>query len=159
MILAERQQISETLYNNTVPDLQARPRHRQNQKPLLVIAGFFLCLTLINLWVQVAIVKRSDEIRDYRAAIRTLERKSIQIRIEMANLESFERIQNMAQTELHMKVAGPNDYRFIAAAPSLHRHEPRPYNYIAKIALPNTHVWGKLASWFEGFRAAMAQSN
>jgi hypothetical protein len=118
-----------------------------------------LCLTLTNLWIQVAIVKRSGEIKDYQDAIRSVERESIKIRMEMANLDSFERIQNIAINELHMRIAGPDDYRLIAAAPSLHQKEPRPYNYVAKTASQNTHVWGRLASWFEGLRAAMAQSN
>jgi len=77
----------------------------------------------------------------------------------MAQLESFERISKIAQTQLHMKVAGPTDYQLIAGVPSLHPNEPHPYNGITKTALPNNHVWGRVAAWFEGVRAAMAQSN
>jgi cell division protein FtsL len=159
MILAEKQMVSENLYNTSKPALRPSMNRGQNLKPVLTIVGFFLCLMVANLWIQVAIVKRSDEIKDCREAIRTLERESIQIRIEMANLESFERVQSIAQKELRMRVAGPGDYRCIAAAPSLHQNEPRPYNYVAKTVPQNPHVWGRLASWFEGFRAAMAQSN
>lgn len=158
MILAEKQRISENLYN-TESAIGPRTYRRQNLKPFLSIVGFFLCLMVANLWVQVAIVKRNDQIKVCREAIRTLERESIQIRIQMANLESFERIQTIAQKDLHMKIAGPGDYRCIAAAPSLNRNEPRPYNYISQSGTQNTHLWGRIASWFEGIRAAMAQSN
>jgi cell division protein FtsL len=159
MILAEKQRISENLYNTDESALRVRTYRRQNLKPLLVVVGFFLCLMVINLWLQVEVVKRNDELKGCQEAIRTLERESIQIRIEMANLESFERVQTVAQKVLRMKVAGPSDYRYIAAAPSLHQNEPRPYNYVAKTVPQNPHVWGRLASWFEGFRTAMAQSN
>ncbi len=159
MILAEKRQISEEYNYTTVTVSKTRSRHRLELKPFLIIGGLFLCLSLINLWIQVVNVKRSDEIKNCRAAIRGLERQSIQIRIEMAQLESFERISKIAQTEMHMKVAGPTDYQLIAGVPSLHQNEPRPYNNATKTALPNNHVWGKLATWFEGVRAAMAQSN
>ena len=159
MILAEKQRISENLYNPNESALRLRTYRRQNLKPLLAVVGFFLCLMVVNLWVQVALVKRNDEIKGCQEAIRTLERESIQIRIEMANLESFERVQTIAQKVLRMKVAGPGDYRYIAAAPSLHQNEPRPYNYVAKTVPQNPRVWGRLASWFEGFRAAMAQAD
>jgi cell division protein FtsB len=159
MILAEKQQISEEYRYTTVTVSKARPDYRPELKPFLIVGGFFIVLSLINLWIQVVNVKRSDEIKNYRAAIRGLERESIQIRVEMARLESFERISKIAQTELHMKVAGPTDYQLIAGVPSLHQNEPRPYNSVTKTALPNNHVWGKLATWFEGVRSAMAQSN
>ncbi len=159
MILAEKRQISEKYSDTTVTISKVRSNHRAELRPFLIVGGLFLCLSLINLWIQVVNVKRSDEIKNCRAAIRGLERESIQIRIEMAQLESFERVSKIAQTELHMKVAGPTDYQLIAGVPSLHQKVPRPYNSVTKTVLPNNHVWGKLASWFEGVRAAMAQSN
>jgi cell division protein FtsL len=159
MILAERRQLSQDIYNTSKQELRPRIRRHHNLKPFFVVMGVFLCLTLANLWIQVAIVKLNDEIKECRATIRLVERDSIKTRMEMANLDSFERIQSYAINKLHMRIAGPGDYRFIAAAPSLHRNEPRPYNYVAKTAPHSTHVWGKLASWFEGFRTAMAQSN
>lgn len=159
MILAEKRQISEKYNDTTVTVSKVRPNHWAELKPFLIAGGLFLCLSLINLWIQVVNVKRSDEIKNCRATIRGLERESIQIRIEMAQLESFERVSKIAQTELHMKVAGPTDYQLIAGVPSLHQKVPRPYNSATKTVLPNNHVWGKLASWFEGVRAAMAQSN
>jgi len=57
MILAEKQQISGEFYS-TITITQARPRHRQGLKPFLIIGGLFLCLSLINLWIQVVNVKR-----------------------------------------------------------------------------------------------------
>ena len=159
MVLAEKQRISENLYSSGEPAIRPSLSRRRNLKPVVTVAVFFLCLMVANLWVQVVVVKRSEQIKNYREAIRALERESIQIRIEMANLESFEHIQTVAQNEMHMRIAGPGDYRHIAAAPSLQQNEPRPYNYTTKTIPQNTHVWGRLASWFEGFREAMAQSN
>ncbi|HBE77617.1 MAG TPA: hypothetical protein DDW65_07500 [Firmicutes bacterium] len=158
MILAERQRISEQLYNTNQPALQSMAERRTLLKPILIVSGTFLCLTVANLWVQLALVKQSNETKQCQMAIRSLERESIKLRMEMANLESFERIQTIAQKQLHMKIAGPNDYRWIAAAPDLYKSESHPYNYVSKVTSQNTHIWGKLASWVEGFRQAMAQS-
>jgi hypothetical protein len=159
MILAEKQSLSENLYNTSELVLRPHAELRKNLKPFLTIIGFSLCLMVANLWVQVVVVKQNNEIKGCQEAIRILERESIKIRIEMANLESFERVQTVAQKELHMKIAGPGDYRCIAAAPSLPQNEPRPYNFVAKSIPQNTRLWAKVAFWFEGFRTAMAQSN
>lgn len=158
MILAEKQRLSENLYNNTEYIKKPRNYQREILKPLFRIVGIFLCLLVANVWIQVLVVKRNDEIRGYQTAIRELERTSIKIRIEMAKLESFERIQTIAQKELGMRVAGPNDYRCIAAAPVLKSDEPRPYNYVANTTPQNSHLWARLAAWFEGIRSVMAQT-
>jgi cell division protein FtsL len=159
MLLAEKQSVSENSYNSSKLVLRHCTDRRKNLKLFLTIVGFSLCLMVANLWVQVVVVKQNNQIKGCQEAIRTLERESIKIRIEMANLESFERVQTVAQKELHMKIAGPGDYRCIAAAPSLPQNEPRPYNFVAKSIPQNTRLLAKVVSWFEGFRTAMAQSN
>lgn len=155
MILAEKQRISEQLYNTVEP---SRKTKRGLIQPLYLVIGICLGLIVANLWVQIALVKRNEELRDCQQAIRALERESIQIRVEMAKLESFNRIQGIAQKELGMRVAGPNDYQCIAAAPSINKDQPRPYNFTAQTNPQNNRLWAKVASWFDGIRTAMAQS-
>ncbi|MGE5583682.1 MAG: hypothetical protein ACM3X9_14275 [Bacillota bacterium] len=157
MVLAEKQRISDNLYSNQ-PAKKIYCKRSEGFKILIGIGGAFLCLTLANLWVQVLVVKQNDQLKASREAIRALERETVQVRMEMAKLESFERIQTIAQKDLGMKIAGPGDYRCITPAPPVNKNGSRPYNYVAKSDAQNSHLWAKLASWFEGVRSAMAQS-
>lgn len=124
-----------------------------------IVVCLFLLISaiIVNLIFQSLLVLRVNEIQKCEAAIRNLEAQSIQIRIEMANLESFDRIQKLAQKELGMRVAGPNDYQCIAAAPSFERDLPKPYGYIAETgAKPN--LWAKLTTWLGSMGETMAQN-
>ncbi len=152
MLLAEKQGYSENIYNI---NLQTRVDRRMNLKPFYAVIGLFLCLMVANLWIQVLVVKRDREISDYQSLIRKLERQNIQIQLEIAKLDSFERIQTEAQ-KMGMRVAGPNDYYCIGGAPKPKGNENRIRNYAENSGFQDNQLWAKVASWIKGIKSVMA---
>ncbi len=177
MILAEQRSIIEQLKDEyDVGDNEAHGRgsdktyfdkvyiqdkhvkKRYLNKPLQIIIAVALCLVVANLIFQSLLIKRADEIKVWQSKLVKLERRSIKLRIEMADLESFERIQTAAEKDLGMKVAGPDDYLCIAAIPEHQTKQPRTYGTYTTQAIPQSNLWTKLTNWIEGFGETMAQT-
>ena len=130
-----------------------------NKGLLVIITGIF-CLVIVNLVFQSLLVKRIHEIKTWQTKLAGLERSSAKLRIEMAGLESFERIQVAAQKDLGMRVAGPNDYLCIAAIPDGSKEQPHTYETTTYLG-PKTsagNLWAKLANWLGGIGETMAQT-
>jgi cell division protein FtsL len=177
MILAEQRSIIEQLkdeqdfsdngarmrgLNRTVSDQAyiqgGLAKKRYPGKPFTIIIVVVLCLAVANLIFQALLIKRTEEINVWQSKLAKLERRSIKLRIEMADLESFERIQTAAQKDLGMKVAGPDDYLCIAAVPEHQTEQPRTYGTYTTKTIPQNNLWTKLANWLEGIEETMAQT-
>jgi cell division protein FtsL len=177
MILAEQRSIIEQLkdeqafigngartrgLNKTVSDQthsQSHPaKKRHFGKLFTIIIAVVLCLVVANLIFQALLIKRVEEINVWQIKLAKLDRRSIKLRIEMADLESFERIQTAAQKDLGMKVAGPDDYLCIAAVPDHQMEQPRTYETYTAKTIPQSNLWTKLANWLEGIGETMAQT-
>ncbi|MCL6589429.1 MAG: cell division protein FtsL [Firmicutes bacterium] len=163
MLLAERH--TEKLNSAAGPEDKFKNPARQwvVQKMIAKIIVFSLCLIVANLVIQSLAVKRIREIKDLQAEISSLERDAAKLRVEMAELESFNRIQAIAQKELNMRPAGPKDFQFIAAAPG--------YNYKKEKSavsgqdqanslkpVPRDSLWNQLAAWLGGTNKTMADT-
>lgn len=101
----------------------------QSKAFIRVLVGV-LCLIIANIIFQALVIKRTQEIKVWQAKLTKLERYSTKLRIEMANLESFERIQTAAQRDLGMRIPGPDDYLCIAANRNLTRTGRNPIRHI-----------------------------
>lgn len=163
MVLAEQYSSSAQLRKKPgfTPEnpVQNRPvKKRFPNKVVLKILVCTLTLVLANIIFQSLVIKRTQEIKVWQAKLAELERISVKLRIEMANLESFDRIQTVAQKDLGMRVAGPEDYISIAAAPELPQNPPPPYYGTSRTgSTPPGNLWNRLASWIEGIGETMAQ--
>lgn len=162
MVLAEQYSSSAQLRKK--PDfsqdnpVQSRSVKKRFQNGVVFkILVCMLCLVLTNIIFQALIIKRTQEIKVWQGKITKLERVSAKLRIEMANLESFDRIQTAAQRDLGMRVAGPEDYMCIAAAPESPQNPPQVYGPYTTKSTPPGNLWTRLAGWIEGIGETMAQ--
>jgi cell division protein FtsL len=154
MLLAEERSLAYQDSSVTGTHKIALPKRRLQLKKISRIMGFLLCLMVANVIFQSLVVQQNNQIKVWQAKIRDLERESIQLRVEMAYLESFDRIQYLAQTELGMRVPGSRDFRRIAAVPV---EKPRLYTQTQPSSKAN-RPWGKVTSWLGGIGKTMAQT-
>ena len=117
-----------------------------------------LCLVIANIFFQALVIQQNQEIKVWQGKINQLERYSTKLRIEMANLESFERIQTAAQKDLGMRVPGPDDYLCIEAVPENHSQKPQSYDTYSNKPASQGNLWHTLAGWIEGIGETMAQT-
>jgi cell division protein FtsL len=162
MLLAEQYSSSAQLKKQ--PDfpqdnpVRSRPvKKRFQNRVVFKILVCLLCLVLANIIFQALVIKRNQEIKVWQAKLSKLERDSVKLRIEMANLGSFDRIQTAAQRDLGMRVAGPGDYMCIASAPEPAQNIQQSYETYSTKPNPPSNLWTRLAGWIEGIGETMAQ--
>lgn len=166
MVLAE--QYSKNLqlpnspdYSQDSPQRNRPVKKRFSNGVAIKVLVCLLSLVLANIIFQSLVIKRTREIKEWQGKLAGLERVSVKLRVEMANLESFERIQTVAQKDLGMRVAGPEDYISIAAIPEPSREAsqnlPPSYGTYRTGATPPGNLWTRLAGWIEGIGETMAQ--
>ena len=159
MLLAEKQMFLNPAITVTGVSSQPASQTRRNRKLIPRVIGFLLCLVVANMIIQAIVVQKNNEITKWKNEIRDLERKQIELRIEMAGLESFERIQTMAKNELGMREAGPKDYQLIAASPIAPGENIRhPYEYHSTRTVSKSGLWAKLSAWLGSLGETMAQT-
>lgn len=84
---------------------------------LTKILIIFLSLAVFNSFLQVFVIFKSQEILNYQSQIRILEKEISRAKVELASLESFDRIQTIALNELGMRAANSDDYRWVESMP------------------------------------------
>lgn len=158
MVLAEQLSMADYQYEQRYERRLTQQPRKKSRLMLKLICGLFV-LMLINIIVQAMVVQTNHQINTWKNMIREQEREMIQLRVEIAALESFERIQLIAQTELGMKMAGPDDYKFIAAVPSMKKSVPSA-SYLAKseVRQNSANLLAKLNNWLGGFGRTMAKT-
>ena len=75
----------------------------------------------------------------------------------MASLESFDRIQAIAENRLGMKVADSSDSQCIAAVPAAKKEASQAYARQNQ-PLDKENVWNQIAAWVGNAGSAMAQN-
>lgn len=123
---------------------------------LIKIFTIFLFLAVINSFLQVFVIFQSREIIDYRARIKSLEKEISQIKVEIASLESFERIQTIALNELGMRAPTSDDYHWVEAMPAASKNVSLP-NYTSS-EMVKADLWEQLHQWLGNLGKTMAQS-
>jgi cell division protein FtsL len=109
-------------------------------------------LMAINLIVQSLVIKLDYDSGRWQEQIRIQEREVLKTRLEIATLGSLDRIRDVAENRLGMRLAGPNDYQCIALAPP-----PKPYQPIAKVPAETGDLWVQVKSWLGGLGTVAAQ--
>jgi len=156
MLLAEKMAVTEAVYITTVGDAKIKPQKSRNL--LMILIGSCLALLIVfNLIIQALVIQQSRRIKDWRSLINGKERQVVKIRMEIADLGSFNRIQSMARNELGMRDAGPGDFHLIKAAPNLNRPAPSTSGYLAQ-SENRTGLWSRLTAWVGGFGRTLARN-
>jgi cell division protein FtsL len=152
MLLAE-QQARITPIDTTVPSQRLHNCPRPKYRFVYRIGGAIFGVLVVNLFLHAAVIQKSYEIRIWEEKIRDLNREMVEVRMDIAHLESFDRIKTIAENELGMKPAGTDDYRCIAVAPpSAESRVGGDYQLKDKSSL-----WIRVASWIGNQGATMAQ--
>lgn len=144
--------------NNRTP----RPtRGLKGKKKLFIRVGCVLfCLMAVNAVIQMLGMQQLQEMKELQGKIREVERETSQVRMEIARLESFEHIENVARNEYGMRWAGPNDRRCIAAVPS--NSSAGDQKVIGEtVTTPTTgndgSLWNQISGWLGGIGQTLAK--
>lgn len=156
MALAVKNQVAAYEYPKTTSPQRNR---RIQKKPRVwgLAFGIVLCLAIGNVIIQGLVVHKNFQIRNLQSRIDAKEREMLKLRIDIANLESFDRVREVAQNELGMRAAGPEDYRIIPAVPAIQDSMTAPKEYLAQTAA-DRNVFDKIVSWLGGTGRTMANT-
>lgn len=148
MLVAERYSIEKSDLN-TGAEIKRKVRIRWKRAVLIKTVLVFVGLVFLNSLIQALVVQKNYEITVQRNEIQALDREINKLQIEIAGLTSYDRIQNLAKTELGMKLATLEDYRRITAVPSVDRTAPDSYRQ---------GLWSRVAAWVGGAGETMANT-
>ncbi|WP_132016887.1 hypothetical protein [Hydrogenispora ethanolica] len=151
MLVAEKRIAFDPVSPDAVRSHKILRRERPNRRVFFKIGGVVLCVLVLNILIQAVVIQKTYEIRGWEAKIRDVNREMVEVRMDMANLESLDRIKSIAQNDLGMREAGSSDYRCIAVA------HPKSSNTIDNPRKSGS-LLAKVASWVGGFGATMAKT-
>lgn len=123
---------------------------------LIKMLIIFLLLAVCNSFLQVFVIFISQEIQKYQSQIEILEKEISRTKVEIASLESFERIQTIALNELGMRAPTSDDYYWVEAVPVVSKNASQP-NYTSS-EMVKADLWEQLYQWLENIGKTMAQS-
>lgn len=124
---------------------------------LIKILIIVLLLAVFNSFLQVLVIFINQEIQKYQSQIEILEKEISRTKVEMASLESFERIQTIALNKLGMRAANYDDYHWVEAMPMVSES----VSSIPDQASPEiveADLWEQLSRWIGNIGKTMAQS-
>ncbi|MGE5604906.1 MAG: hypothetical protein ACM3YE_04350 [Bacteroidota bacterium] len=124
---------------------------------LIKILIIVLLLAVLNSFLQVFVIFINQEIQKYQSQIEILEKEISRTKVEMASLESFERIQTIALNKLGMRAANSDDYHWVEAMPVVSES----LSSIPDQASPEiveADLWEQLSRWIGNIGKTMAQS-
>lgn len=135
--------VTEGIFNKTITQLTK-------------IITIFLFLAVFNSFLQVFVIFKSQEILNYQSQIRILEKEISRTKVEIASLESFDRIQTIALNELGMRTANPDDYRWVESMPVVTGSAP--IQDQASSGVVEADLWEHLSHLIGNIGKTMAQS-
>lgn len=135
--------VTEGIFNKTITQLAK----------ILII---FLFLAVFNSFLQVFVIFKSQEILKYQSEIRILEKEISRTKVEIASLESFDRIQTIALNELGMRAANPDDYRWVESMPVVTGSAP--VQAQASPGIVEADIWDHLSHLIGNIGKTMAHS-
>lgn len=158
MVLAEKVPMVEAdetivVREKRKPGFQAKLNFRK----VLSLAGCLFCLTVGNVIVQGLVVEKNYQVQCLAKLVQKQEQDLMKLKINIASLESFDRVRTIAQNELGMKLVGPDDYQMIPAVPA----ENENLALTAPCVAPSGEQDGMLnqvAAWLGGIGKTMANT-
>jgi len=142
--------------NDIIRQRQTARRVNVRNAKIVILVGILLALVVCNVVVHACVIRQDHQLKYWQKMIDEKERELVKLRIEIAQLESFDRIQRIAQNELGMRDAGPMDCYLIKSAPEL-KKEVFKSDYVAKTPT-NTGLWNKVSGWLGGLGRTMAKN-
>lgn len=121
---------------------------------LLKIFIVISLLAVFNSFLQVLIISQNQDIKQLQSEIQMLKKDISRIKVEIASLESFDRIQSIALNELGMRTADIYDYYWVEAFPVV--KTPAPKRNLQSTV--KSDLWGRLSQWAENIGKTMAHS-
>lgn len=155
MALAEKIQPVETTETTTNYARKRRIQTKPGLKAVLPAMGLVLCLAAGNVIVQGLVVGKNYQIRQWEKRINAQEREMVQLKMDIARLESFDRVQTIAKNELGMKNAGPRDYQLIPPVAADPQVAPNPEYLDAE---NQNGLLNKIAAWLGEIGKTMANT-
>lgn len=152
MVLVEKREFNQSFETETTKNQQQRKR-KVNFNRLIKVGGIVFCLLVFNILIQALVIQKNYEARALEAQIRDVNREMVEVRMDIANLESLDRIKMIAQNDLGMREAGSSDYRCIAVANASVAEGPQGFQTVKSKTL-----WTKVSSWFGGMGTTMAKN-
>lgn len=157
MLVAEKLPVSTMdTQNDIIRQRQTARRVNVRNAKIVILVGILLALVVCNVVVHACVIRQDHQLKYWQKMIDEKERELVKLRIEIAQLESFDRIQRIAQNELGMRDAGPMDCYLIKSAPEL-KKEVFKSDYVAKTPT-NTGLWNKVSGWLGGLGQTMAKN-
>ena len=157
MLLAEKQTITENYalkQNNQLTSRKSRTRVKGQQLMAMKICGIVFCLVVVNVVLQAMVIQKNYEVSTWESKVKDDKRAILEVRMDIANLESLDRIKTIAENELKMREAGPTDYRCIAVTQpnSELKDDNKDHNS------SGSGLWARVSSWLGNTGATMAQN-
>ena len=121
---------------------------------LIKIFLVFSSLAVFNSILQVFVISQNEEILKYQSQIKILEKEISRTKVEIASLQSFDRIQAIALNELGMRAANTEDYRWVEAMP-MARKDASTYNQ-GHPEIAQADLWEYLYRWLGDLGKTMA---
>lgn len=118
---------------------------------IFVIFSFF---AVSNSFLQVFVISQNEKILEYQSQIEILEKEISRTKVEIASLQSFDRIQAIALNELGMRTANTEDYRWVEAMPMASENTPV-YNH-GSSEIAKADLGERLYRWLGDFGKTMA---
>jgi len=157
LLVAEKLPVSTMdTQNDIIRQRQTARRVNVRNAKIVILVGILLALVVCNVVVHACVIRQDHQLKYWQKMIDEKERELVKLRIEIAQLESFDRIQRIAQNELGMRDAGPMDCYLIKSAPEL-KKEVFKSDYVAKTPT-NTGLWNKVSGWLGGLGRTMAKN-
>lgn len=117
---------------------------------IFIIFSFFV---VSNSFLQVFVISQNEKILEYQSQIEILEKEISRTKVEIASLQSFDRIQAIALNELGMRIANTEDYRWVEAMPVVTESVS-----VFNQTLPEADLWEHLSRWMSDIGKTMAKS-
>lgn len=156
MLVAEKLPVSADMQGDVARQRKPVRRVKIHYARLFVTIGILMAMIIGNVVVHACVIRQDHQIKYWKKMIDDKQRELVKLRIEIAKLESFDRIQQIARNELGMRDAGPMDCYLIKSAPEI-KKEVFPGDYVAQTQ-SETGLWDKLSGWLGGLGRTMAKN-
>lgn len=157
MVLAEKISVSTVEFPATENRKKYIRASKRQKAQVLGVIGLLLIAVFGNVIVQALVIQQNQQINQLEKLISNKNQEMVKLRMELARLESFDRIQQVAQADLGMRVAGPDDYYMIKTTPN-----PGTERHLVDLQLASAEtgggLWGKFKNWLGDFGQTMAQT-
>ncbi|HOJ76806.1 MAG TPA: hypothetical protein PLZ08_03405 [Bacillota bacterium] len=158
MLVAEKLTNNDTIeYRKTQNQVNKRKIAQQKRKVKMAFTGAIILLLILgNLAIHALVIRQDYFIKTWNQRIAEKEQEILTLRMEIAELESFDRIQQVAQNELGMTQTKAKDL-YVIQSEELPENQRFSSNRDVRQVNEENDVWGRINDWLGGFGKTMAK--